>query len=216
MVPCEVSFDGSVGTDSRLLLVEDDHNLSRALSRVALRHGQVVLAATAQRARSLAADGGNWTAFIVDIGLPDESGLAVLADVRVGHPNTPALVLTGHMDHDVVNKTWELGAQYLLKPVDVALIDRFLSAASAAPFQVRVERAVQAWVVRYGVSEAEADVLRRAVLGDDRRTVAAARGSSEQTINKHVANLLRRTGDACLHVAVERLLRGLANGVRAT
>jgi hypothetical protein len=59
-----------------------------------------------------------------------------------------------------------------------------------------VERAVRAWAEMYSLSEAEADVLRRAALGDDTTSARSRR-----------AAWLRRTGDSSLFAAVTRLLR---------
>jgi hypothetical protein len=59
-----------------------------------------------------------------------------------------------------------------------------------------VDGAVRAWVEMYSLSEAEADVLRRAALGGD-----ATSGRSRR------AAWLRRTGDASFFGAVTRLLR---------
>jgi DNA-binding NarL/FixJ family response regulator len=65
-------------------------------------------------------------------------------------------------------------------------------------------------VARYGLSEAESDILRRAADGESRYLIAAARGSSELTVKKQIVNLLARTMDDSLHEAVARVLRELA------
>jgi len=71
----------------------------------------------------------------------------------------------------------------------------------------RVELVVRACASASRLSSAEGDVLLRACQGETREDIAIARGSSPQTIHKHVTNILRRTGDLSLHAAVERVLR---------
>jgi hypothetical protein len=70
-----------------------------------------------------------------------------------------------------------------------------------------VGRAVRVWAERYSLSEAEADVLRRAALGDD-TTIARVRRAT---------TFLRRTHDRSFFGAVTRLLReALAAAVKGT
>jgi hypothetical protein len=67
-----------------------------------------------------------------------------------------------------------------------------------------VERAVRAWAEMYSLSEAEAEVLRYAALGDDATSARSRR-----------AAWLRRTGDSSFFAAVTRLLReALADALR--
>jgi DNA-binding CsgD family transcriptional regulator len=68
------------------------------------------------------------------------------------------------------------------------------------------------WIDRYGLSEAEADVLVRAAEGQSRTQMASARGCSELTIKKHVSTMLRLLSDRSLQAAVARLLREMAGG----
>jgi DNA-binding CsgD family transcriptional regulator len=118
------------------------------------------------------------------------------------------MVLTGFIARESVNAAYDLEAEYVAKPVHKARIARFLLARP--DFEARLTQATAAWRERYGLSDAEADVLHRAAAGETRETIAAARQSSVLTIKAQVKNLLRKTGDDSLHVAVERLLRTLA------
>lgn len=70
----------------RFLVVEDDAAVGRALSRIVRSYGEVALATTASDARRLLEDAGPWQAFLLDVGLPDGSGLDLLADVRGAFP----------------------------------------------------------------------------------------------------------------------------------
>lgn len=196
--------------EARFLVVEDEPKAAQGLARWVRAHGVAIVAGSASAATVLLAESSYWSGFLFDVGLPDGSGIDVLAAARPAHPTTPALMLTGNTDRETISAACLLGAAYLVKPFTREPIERFLLDATAAGLAARVERIVQAWVLRYELSAAQADVLRRGALGDDRKTLATARECSEQTINKHVTNLLALTGDASLHAAVERLLRELA------
>ena len=118
------------------------------------------------------------------------------------------MVLTGNNQDAVVNAAYDLRAHFVIKPVTTERIEHFLS--DAASFDWRLERGLEEWVRRYALSEALADVLRRAALGESHSTIAAGRGTSEQTVKKQAKTLLAKTGDDSLHAVAERLLRELA------
>lgn len=194
----------------RFLVVEDDPYVARALELILRRHSDVVVVGSAGEADVLLAGNSSWSGIFLDIRLPDGSGLDVLRRARVVHPHLPAMVLTGLAYAEAINSAYDLHAEYVVKPVATERIERF--SRDAAAFSSRLARTVEVWAARYGLSEAEGDVLVRAAAGQSRQNIAGARGSSELTVKKHVGNILRLTGDESLQAAVTRLLRELAGG----
>lgn len=192
-------------TAVRFLVVEDDPAVCRALKQALGRHGAVVVVGTAREAKKALRGTRNWTGLFVDIGLPDGSGIDVLRAARKSHPLTRAMVLTGQVQAAAINETHDLDADYVVKPVALARIDRFCREATSMP--ERFDTAVRVWTERYRLSVAQSDVLARSVAGEDRAEIAAARGIVEVTVKKHVANLLQLTGDESLQAAVARFLR---------
>jgi DNA-binding NarL/FixJ family response regulator len=192
----------------RFLVVEDEEVASDALRRLLAPYGEIVLAETADAAARILASPGTWSAFIVDVGLPDGSGIDVLAQARLDHPITPAMVLSGCLEAAAINAAFDLDAEYVAKPVQKERLVRFLTANGDFPGRLR--RAVDGWQQRYDLSDAEADVLGRAAAGETRETMAVARGTSLSTIKAHVGRLLHKTGDESLFVAVGKLLRAVA------
>jgi len=182
--------------------------VQRALRRVVCRYGEMVTASTFQEALSLVSAGSVWSAFLFDVQLPDGSGLDLLARARGTHPVTPAMILTGSNEDTAANAAYDLRAHYVIKPVVTGRIEQFLRDATS--LDAAVSLVLQEWTTRYGLSEAEADLLGRTALGESRRTIAAARDTSPETIKKQIANLLGKTGDDSLHAAAERLLRDVA------
>jgi ActR/RegA family two-component response regulator len=116
-----------------LLLVEDDLGAAHALVRLVREHCQVSLASTASQAREQLASSSSWRAFIVDDGLPDGSGVDLLAEWRPVYPDTPALVLTGRTDARVINAAFDVRADYLVKPAEAPRVLRFLLQPRIAP-----------------------------------------------------------------------------------
>jgi DNA-binding NarL/FixJ family response regulator len=195
-------------TRPRFLMVDDDAAVQRCLARVVRRHGEFVAADTFQRAAYLLSDGSMWAGFFFDVELPDGSGLDLLAQARDAHPITPAMVLTGNNRDSTANAAYDLRAHYVIKPVATKRIEQFLK--DAVSLESHVSRALRQWTDRYGLSEAEADVLRRSALGESQSVIATARGVSRETIKTQVATLLGKTGDESLQTAAGRLLRDVA------
>jgi DNA-binding NarL/FixJ family response regulator len=153
----------------------------------------------------------------LDVCLPDGSGLEILRQARDKAVHLPALIITGILDHDVANAAFELGAKYLVKPVEDTYVESFLyQTAHEAERVSRVPNALADWTARFGLSEAESDILRLSAEGHDRDTIARARGCSELTVKKHISNLLQKTGDSSVRHTVKRLLRETFHNPRGT
>ncbi len=108
----------------RVLLVED-HADTAMLLRMALRkRGYDVETAGTMAAGEKTASEQVFDALISDIALPDGSGLELLRRVRARSP-TPAIALSGFGTEVDVQRSREAGfAEHLVKPVDVATLDR--------------------------------------------------------------------------------------------
>ena len=112
-----------------ILLVEDDLDLSGALSRVLAPLGhQVVCCADGMEALALARR-QNFDAILLDLGLPTLDGLQLLQRLRDGGVATPVMVLTarGAIEDKVAGLN--LGADdYLAKPFDLSELQARLNA----------------------------------------------------------------------------------------
>jgi two-component system response regulator DevR len=191
----------------RFLVVEDDELVGRAICRLLAPYGESMVALTVLEAQRILGSRADWSAFFIDLRLPDGSGIDVLAEARVDHPTTPAMLLTGCVEANAINAAFDLDADYVVKPVRRQRIVRFLLARP--DFASKLRQTVSAWRDRYALSGAELDVLQRAAAGETRDAIAEARGCALPTVKTHVANLLEKTGDDSLLGAVARLLRTL-------
>lgn len=178
----------------RLLLVEDDPHLGPAMRR-ALEEARytVDLAACAEDAVSLARVQA-YGVVLLDLGLPDGSGLEVLRNIRNHALTLPVIILTAEDRIEQRITGLDAGADdYLVKPVD---IDEIL-ARIRAQLRRAEGRADQHLVVRNVVL----DLAGRIVRQDDRPVALTAKEF------KLVAHLMRRPGrfvskediDAALH-----------------
>src|SRR5690606_28152691 len=107
----------SVVDRERILIVEDDPNLARALETELLRLYDVVVASTGQAALELAQT-EPFDLIVLDLGLPDMDGLDVAAELKDN--NAAILMLTARADvRSRVAGLYIGAADYLAKPFDM-------------------------------------------------------------------------------------------------
>ncbi len=104
----------------RVLLIEDDPMIGRGLDQALTRTGLAVDWVTNAGDGRAALAATSYDALLLDLGLPDESGLSVLGDLRRGGENLPVVVITAR---DAVSDTvagLDAGADdYVVKPFEV-------------------------------------------------------------------------------------------------
>jgi len=118
-----------------ILVIEDEHALASALGAVARRMGRgAVLCATGARGLEEAA-AGSFALVVLDIGLPDMSGLVVLERLRSLRPALPVIIITAHGNLENAMAAKQLGAAaYLVKPLDLPEVEQtFSDVLSAIP-----------------------------------------------------------------------------------
>src|SRR5213078_4085409 len=119
-----------------VLVVEDDHRLRRLLARLLGVDRHVVEEAPdAETALDLARMADGLDAIILDIGLPDRSGLEVAKELRSHGSSVPILMLTARDAVDDRVRGLDSGADdYLVKPFAFAeLLARLRALARRAP-----------------------------------------------------------------------------------
>jgi two-component system OmpR family response regulator len=112
-----------------VLLIEDDQPLSEALARALRRDGYEVDAAASVRDACLALDAKAYSVVVLDLGLPDLDGSAVVRHLAASRLDTPVLVLSARDGLDERIRLLDIGADdYLVKP---AALDEFLARVRA-------------------------------------------------------------------------------------
>jgi DNA-binding NarL/FixJ family response regulator len=191
----------------RILVVEDDHLQAKGISRILHRVGaSSLIAGTVARAKEILA-ATRVDAVTVDLTLPDGDGLSILESSEA--IPLPALVISGHVDRELLQRALAVGARYVQKPLSGDELESFIKGVDARKRsgEARVETVVGAWAKRYRLTKAEAKVLHARAQGAARDELAALRGVSPATIDRQVKDLLDKTGDTTLDAAVARLLR---------
>jgi DNA-binding response OmpR family regulator len=165
----------------RLLLIEDETALLDLIQRSLVRAGFTVdMAGTAEEARDALA-ASRYDAMVLDLGLPDEDGLAILRELRARRDSTPVLILTARDGVDDRVAGLNSGADdYLLKPF---AIDELIARLKAL---LRRPNGALGMVLEAG--NISFDTIGRSVTIDGRALPLTAR---EMTL---LENLLRRVG----------------------
>jgi two-component system response regulator DevR len=195
-------------TPTTLLLV-DDHEVVRTGLRVLLgtvAHFEVVgeagsVAEAVAEVRRCAPD-----LVLMDVRLPDGSGVDACRLIRAQRPHTRVLMLTSYDDEDVVVASIVAGASgYLLKEANarrlleaVQVVARGGSLLDPAVTRVVLDRLQQAPVVGLTedplavLSEQQRRILPLIAEGMTNREIAATLALSEHTVKTYISDALRK------------------------
>ena len=116
-----------IGERGKILIVEDDEFMLRALERFCANYSSTIAVATFRDAVN--AIGQNLVAVVLDVHLPDGSGITFLEKIRERDPRVPVLVLTGDVSTWIVDRARALGAEFLSKIDDSSRLKSFLRRA---------------------------------------------------------------------------------------
>ena len=118
----------------RVLLIEDDPELSDLLVRVIRHAAWAVDAVTNGRSALDALAGAEYDLAVLDLGLPDMDGFEVCHTMRARGDRTPVLILTARQSVNDRVHGLDVGADdYLAKPFDVAELMARLRALARRP-----------------------------------------------------------------------------------
>lgn len=111
---------------ARALIVDDDADVLEVVRRILERRGHEVLTAGTAEAGLAAARGGGFDVVLVDVELPDRSGLVCARELGAA-AGAPFVLMTGHADAELEKDALLLGAKALLaKPFDAAALEAAL------------------------------------------------------------------------------------------
>jgi len=188
----------------RILLV-DDHEVVRAGVRMLLEHRpNMTIVGEASTAAAAIAEAARTTpdVVIMDVRLPDGSGVEACREIRSARPATRVLMLTSFADEEAVDASVMAGASgYLLKQTRSAELIHAIEvvAAGESLLDPTVTHQLLTRFRRLGgsggaiidaLTEQERRVL--ALVGDGmtNREIAAALHLSEKTVKNYVSTLL--------------------------
>jgi DNA-binding NtrC family response regulator len=110
-----------------ILIIEDEQALASAVARVCQRLGHDARLCSSGKRGLQALERESFALAVIDIGLPDISGLEVLTSLRELHPSLPVIVITAHGNLENAMQAQQRGASaYLVKPLDLAEVQETL------------------------------------------------------------------------------------------
>jgi len=191
------------------LVVEDDRVLARVLSRFLgsawIEHTvRGAIACIEQEREAL-------LGLIVDVRLPDGSGIEFLARARQLGVSAPALVLTSLEDREIIAAAQLHGAFFLPKPPREENLRAFVEQTQRSVPQSRAEldAEVNACARRLGLTPREREILLLAASGVQRSDIAESLGVEECTAKTLVRRLLRKAGHSTLGDVVSDIHRNV-------
>ncbi len=189
----------------RVLCIDDHAIFRQGLIQILLRHdrqAKVGEAATADDAMQLVRE-SHWDAVILDLSLPDRSGLQLLIEIKRERPALPVLVLTMHAEDEYAVRALRNGASgYMTKesaPEElVAALQKLIRGGRymtpALAEKVAFAAASPALVEKphLALSQREFEVLRLIGAGRSLKEIAAMLSLSVKSVGTYRARLLEK------------------------
>jgi len=190
----------------RLLLV-DDHEVVRVGLRTVLHNNQgiaIVGEAASKAAAVRAVKRLKPDIVLMDVRLPDGSGIEASRDIFAGHPATRIIFLTSYMNGDSARAAMLAGAQgYVVKDIDSGLLVRSILGVSNGQSMfdpVLTQRALSGSV---GLARAhparepslapqEERILALMAEGLTNKEIAASLQLSDKTVKNYIANMFQK------------------------
>ncbi len=208
-------------------LVVDDHALIREAMRgvlISLRTDALVLEAADARAALLALEAHpDIDLVLLDLHLPDQDGLQVLATVAEHHPAVAVVMLSGDKDGTTIRRALDQGAQGFIPKAETrevlmsalalvlaggiyvppAALQRSAAAAPTEPTTAATPTEPQT----LGLTDRQLQVLALLMQGKNNKLICRALDLAEPTVKNHVSAILRALGVASRTEAVLAVTR---------
>jgi DNA-binding NarL/FixJ family response regulator len=150
---------------------------------------------------------------LMDLEMPDMSGIDAMGAIRAEFPDARIIVLTTHAGDALVARALKAGARaYLLKGL---LRKELLETIRGVHVgQKRVSPEVAAEIAEHATDDAltprEIDVLRLVARGNANKIIAAELSLTEETVKSHIRNILSKLGaNDRTHAVAIGLKRGI-------
>lgn len=190
------------------VFVIEDHEVVRdGLKYAFSRAGDITVAgeaaSSAQALKQLRAKNFAFDVVLLDIGLPDKSGLALLADVRHEAPALPVLFLSSYAENEFIRQILCEGARgYVAKGTDTkTLIGAVRTVAnggtyvsSAALETLAAQPPTKRGSQGLGLSSREHEILVGLAKGNGLTEIGRNLNLSVKTVSTYRARILEKTG----------------------
>lgn len=191
----------------RLLLV-DDHEVVRVGLRTVLHnnHGITIVGEAGSRTQAVKeAKHLHPDIILMDVRLPDGSGVEACREILSDHPNTRVIFLTSYTDDDSVLAAVLAGAHgYVLKEIDSAALIRAIRTVSTGRsiLDPSVTKRALEWIKTVPVADGlarpsalspqEERVLALVAQGLTNKEIATSLALSDKTVKNYLANMFQK------------------------
>jgi DNA-binding NarL/FixJ family response regulator len=189
------------------ILIADDHDVVRAGLKTLLEDSdiRIVAEATGGDAALKLAKKHKPDLVLLDVRMPEGSGLDCLARIKLDLPNTPVVMFSGYDNPTYVARAVALGAAgYISKSATrTELINAIRAAAGGDTIWSREElrRVTGALAAprtasdtEVSLTKRESEVLKQLAFGLTNKEIAQSLGISYETVKEHVQHILRKIG----------------------
>jgi FixJ family two-component response regulator len=195
-----------------LFVVEDDPAVVAAIHRLLGDAWQVIAAKTLKDARVALEGARRLAGAVLDVGLPDGSGLDLLESMRDHYPQLPVLIITAQAEPEIINRAQVMGVEFVAKPNFADGLLAFVSRlerpdGNSGRDEERIAGEIDAFAARHHLSPRERQILELTVGDRSRQEIAEALGISIYTVKAHVHCILNKS--------TERSLSNLARRIRS-
>jgi possible response regulator len=187
--------------DVRVMIVDDHEIVRTGIAEIVERsQGLTVVAEAGSVAEALhRAELANPSVVLVDLQLPDGTGIDLIRQMKVALPSARCVVLTSFDDDQALAESLEVGAAaYLLKTVAGVEIANVVKAVAAGRTLLD-ERTVTRSAAKHldpteALTPTEKKIL--ALIGDglSNREIGENLGVAEKTVKNHITSLLAKMG----------------------
>jgi FixJ family two-component response regulator len=178
-------------------LVDDDPDIVKAIDRLLQSAGLRVVTFLSAKQFLEEYDRNAPACLVLDLALPELSGLELQRVLEDEASALPIIFLTGSGTIAASVQAMKHGAaDFLTKPVNDTDLIAAINEALARDQALRVRRLERARVAKClsALTERERQVLEQIVAGRLNKQIAAELGTSEKTIKFHRGNLMRKMG----------------------
>lgn len=104
----------------KILIVDDEAEYLQTLIKRMQKRGIAITGVNSGAEAIAALPQGDFDVVILDVRMPEMSGIEVLKIIKKDFPLVEVIMLTGHANMEVAIEGMELGAfDYLMKPIDI-------------------------------------------------------------------------------------------------
>jgi len=178
----------------RVLVVDDDRRILRAVSRVVRGRGWIVGTAATIAAARTQLESGQWDVVLLDLFLQDgERGTDLLPDIASLSPTPAVAIVSGYLDAEKMFRLHQSCEMTVSKPVPGKLLLEIIEFL-ATKGKERADGYVVAFCCEKKLSGRETDVFRQGVKGRRDKQTAEVLGIRRGSVSTYWGRILNKTG----------------------